>query len=136
MTPSTAPMGVLRNLGIANAVVGVASARAVQMAQERIEWLGIFFTLTVELRPCWQALARRVNDTRSAQVPPWGGCRGGVAGGGRRDHRVGKDPSFANFPVPTGSSAIAITVRGPATRAPPSRRLWRGARSPSAERGW
>src|SRR3954447_21121959 len=81
MTPSTAPIGVLRNLGAANAAVGVAIARAVQMAQERIEWLSIFFTLTVELRPCWQALARRVNDTCGAAS---GSVRGVPGEGGKR----------------------------------------------------
>jgi hypothetical protein len=69
MTPPTDPTGAEWNRDSANAAVGVASARAVQSAQDRKELLDIGFTLTVELRPCWQALARRVNDTRGPQVP-------------------------------------------------------------------
>src|ERR1700693_3842746 len=81
MTPSTGPTGELWSRASANAVVGVASARAAQIAQDREEWFDIFFTLTVELRRCWQALARRVNDTRGAAsgsvrgLPVWGGGR-------------------------------------------------------------
>jgi hypothetical protein len=46
----------------ANAVEGAKSTTPTKIAQDRIELVSIF-TLTVELRPCWQGLARRVNDT-------------------------------------------------------------------------
>jgi hypothetical protein len=65
MTPSTGPSGASRKLGSANAAAG-ASASA-EIAQDRSDVFGMF-TLTVELPRCWQALARRVNDTPAALV--------------------------------------------------------------------
>src|SRR5437868_8060888 len=55
----------------ANAAEGAASASATKIAQDRIELVSIF-TLTVELRPCWQGLARRVNDTSGHASGPGG----------------------------------------------------------------
>src|SRR5947208_13123897 len=70
MTPSgpTAGGGLRR---AANAVEGARSASATKIAQDRIELVSIF-TLTVELRPCWQGLARRVNDTSGHASGPGG----------------------------------------------------------------
>src|ERR1700682_292725 len=61
----------------ANAEEGAPSATAASTAQDRIELVSIFFTLTGELRPCWQALARRVNDTSAPASEP---RRVGLAG--------------------------------------------------------
>src|SRR5438094_9596771 len=79
MTPSgpTTGGGLRR---AANAVEGARSASPTKSAQDRIRLVSIF-TLTVELRPCWQGLARCVNDTRGSQVRLPGRRRGrGVEG--------------------------------------------------------
>jgi hypothetical protein len=55
----------------ANVGEDARSVSPTEIAQYRIRLVSIF-TLTVELRPCWQWLARRVNDTKGSQVSPPG----------------------------------------------------------------
>jgi hypothetical protein len=47
----------------ANAVEGAASATAAKTTKDRKELVSIFSPSLRKLRPCWQGLARRVNDT-------------------------------------------------------------------------
>ena len=59
---------------IANADEGAQSATAANTTEDRITLSSIFFTLTEELRACWQPAARRVNDTSGDGSAPGGGC--------------------------------------------------------------
>ena len=56
----------------ANAVEGAASATAAKTTKDRKELVSIFSPSLRELRPCWQGLARRVNDTSGHASGPGG----------------------------------------------------------------
>ena len=82
----------------ANAVEGAASATAAKTTKDRKELVSIFSPSLRELRPCWQGLARRVNDTcvtasavlGGEMVRPERGCAWGP-------HRHPGDPSARQF---------------------------------------
>src|SRR5438105_3503792 len=87
----------------ANAVEGAASATAAKTTKDRKELVSIFFTLTADLRPCWQGLARRVNDTCvTASAVLQGGMGGPGSGCAGCAHRRLSIRQRGNFPATLG----------------------------------